>query len=69
MADHAEQRLRRLIQTLDARLLELLTDRLDLPEATYEQVAVLETARGAAARLLNAAGGPLRPDEPRIIPA
>ena len=67
MADHTEQRLSRLIQALDSRLLELLTDRLDLPESTFEQVAILETARNAAARLLEAAGGPRRPGEPRTI--
>jgi hypothetical protein len=67
VADHTERRLRRLIQTLDARLLELLTSLEDLPDAALQQAAALEATRNAAVRLLDAGSGPRRPDEPRAI--
>ena len=67
MSDHTERRLSRLISTLDAQLLELLTSLEDLPDSVLHQAASLETVRGAAARLLDAECGPRRPDEPRAI--
>lgn len=48
--------LRRMLEDIDARLLELLTGRHPLDDATLRRAATLEIARSAVGRLLAAAG-------------
>lgn len=56
MTPEQAAQLREILERVDARLLRLLTDPGAMDDERLAEIARLETARGAAQRLLNGAG-------------
>lgn len=53
MVDHSERHMTRVIDALDARLLEAMTLREDLSDEALAEIAMIETARNAVLRVMS----------------